>query len=127
MSRNSMPVLIPGVLYQWVSKPNFNTNTGERIPDGYTTILAKFVRTDGSDYFWIMRQFKFDDVKIENDVINTTEISVPKEALSKGFFVSEADRTGGKRKRKRKDIYQKEKIKKQGDINNYYLVKLHII
>jgi len=45
-----------------------------------------------------MRQFNIGDSKIEYDENNATEFNISKEALSKAFYVSEADRGGGKRK-----------------------------
>ena len=120
MSRNSMPVLIPGVLYKWISKPSSNPNTGERIPDGYTTILAKFVRTDGSDYFWIMRHLKTGDFNVGYDTDNAIEFNINKEQLSKTFFVSEADRTGGKRKRKSKRRDKKSKKSRKNKKSRKY-------
>ena len=108
-----MPALIPGVLYKWISKPTFNPNTGERIPDGYTTILAKFVRTDDSDYFWIMRQMKIGEyTSVDYAIDNIAEFTINKEQLSKSFFVSEADRTGGKRRSSKKRYMSKRRNKK---------------
>jgi len=91
MSRSNIGPLIPGVLYKWISKPTFNSSSGERIPDGYTTILAKFVREDGSNYIWIMTGYNFGGFEINHDTNNTTEFNVSKEHLSKYFYVSEAD------------------------------------
>jgi hypothetical protein len=93
-----MPTLIPGVLYKLISKPNFNQETGERMPDGYNTILVTFVRQEGPDYIWIMRQATIGDIKIDYDVNNAVEIPLSKEHISKYFYVFEADRTGGKKK-----------------------------
>jgi len=108
-----MPTLIPGVLYKWISKPTFDLVTGDRLPDGYTTILVTFVRQDGSDYIWIMRQFKIGNSKIDYAENNATEFNISKEDLSKSFYVFEADRTGGKRKsRRNKKLRRNKKSRK---------------
>ena len=112
MSRSSMPPLIPGALYKWRSKPTTNPTTGERIPDGFNTFLVKFIREDGSNYVWIMRQIKVNGMEINYDENNLTEFPVSKENLSKTFYVSQSDKTGGKKSRKGKKTRKGKKSRK---------------
>jgi hypothetical protein len=99
-----MPNFIPEVTYKFETKPVLKEN-GQHIPGGFTTILAKYVGTNNSNYI-----FQLLEMIIDNDIILTypdnTFVHLRKEALSKTFIVSEKERVGG-RKLKKSDKIKK--------------------
>jgi hypothetical protein len=114
MSRSKIGPLIPGVLYKMVSKPSYHPESGDRVPGGYNTLLVKFVRTDGENYVWTMMQYNMGEfVSVNYDANNTTEFAMPKEMVSKFYYVSEAERSGGKRKSRRNKSKKAKKSRKQ--------------
>lgn len=86
MPINSIPVLIPGVLYTFVSKPLYHTKT---------TVFAVFKRHEERNYVFELKTIQ------EADVLFTPkagfESKFPREELSLTFFVTENERTSKKK------------------------------
>ena len=59
-----------------------------------------------------MRQIKINGMEINYDENNLTEFPVSKENLSKTFYVSLADKTGGKRKSQKNKKSRSKKSRK---------------
>jgi hypothetical protein len=92
MSRNAMPYFIPNVTYKLEQKP-INKDDGTHYPAGFNTFLVNFVSSDNSEY-----TFKFLESIINNNIRipypDNTIIHLPKEIVSKNFYVSENKRVG---------------------------------
>ena len=82
-----MPTFIPDVTYKFETKPVL-TADGNRIRGGFTTILAKYVNSDNSNYiFQLFAMIINDTIKIHYS--DNTIVPFSKEETSKTFFVSE--------------------------------------
>lgn len=86
MSRYIIPTLVPGALYEFRSKATLSID-GRRTPDGYITIILKFVREDGLNYVWFMKRTTINGQDIFNNENYTTETTFSKEDISKTFVV----------------------------------------
>ena len=105
MPSNKIPTLIPGKLYEIISKPTFSSeNPPKRLLPGYVTMIEDFVRNEDSNYVFIPKRITIDGSHLLNNDNNMSESRYNKAELSESFFVLEYEPTiGGKIKSQNDD------------------------